>query len=160
MDRVNHILQHDTYRGCLQEIQRLEAGRVFCGHDMAHFMDVARLAYIFNLEEGLGISKGLIYAAALLHDVGRHLQYLEGTPHEKAGLPIAEEILRDCGYSDQERQAVLAAIASHRDPKVREEASMRGLLYRADKMSRACYGCRAQKECDWSPQKKNLQIKY
>ncbi len=160
MDRVNRIIQHNTYRGCLQEIQRLEAGRIFCGHDMAHFMDVARLAYIFNLEEELGISKELLYGAALLHDVGRHIQYLEGIPHERAGVPIAMDILRDCGYSEQERQTISEAIASHRDRTVMGEASLRGLLYRADKMSRACYGCRAEKECDWSAQKKNLKIEY
>mgnify|MGYP005805950109 CR=1 FL=1 len=160
MERVNRILQHNRYHGCLQEIQRLEAGRIFCGHDMAHFMDVARLAYIFNLEEGLGISKELIYASALLHDVGRHLQYLEGTPHEKAGLPLAREILQDCGFTEAEQRMVLGAISSHRDRTVRGEASLRGILYRADKMSRACYGCMAEKECDWSPQKKNLRIEY
>lgn len=160
MDRINQILYHHTYRDCLRQIQQLEAGRIFCGHDMAHFMDVARLAYLFNLEEGLCIPKDVIYGAALLHDVGRHIQYLEGTPHQQAGLPIAAEILTDCGYTDAERGEILGAIASHRDRKVREELSLRGLLYRADKMSRACYGCRAQEECDWSPEKKNLRIQY
>ena len=74
MERVNRILKNHTYQDCLQQIYRLEAGRIFCGHDMTHFLDVARLAYIFNLEENLQIEKERIYAAALLHDVGRHIQ--------------------------------------------------------------------------------------
>lgn len=160
MDRINQILQHHRYRSCLQAIESLEAERIFCGHDMAHFMDVARLAYIFSLEEGLQVSREQIYAAALLHDVGRHIQYQEGIPHQEAGIPIARGILEDCGYREEEIAGILEAIASHRDPAVREEASLRGLLYRADKMSRACYGCRAERDCNWSREKKNLNIQY
>ncbi len=85
---------------------------------MAHFLDVARLAYIFNLEEHLGIDRERIYAAALLHDIGRHVQYLDGTPHQEAGLPIAGEILRDCGFSEGEEEEILEAIARHRDGSV------------------------------------------
>lgn len=44
--------------------------RIFCGHDMGHLLDVARLAWIFNLEANQEISKERIYAAALLHDIG------------------------------------------------------------------------------------------
>ena len=42
---------------------------------MGHLLDVARLAWIFNLEANQEISKERIYAAALLHDIGRHIQY-------------------------------------------------------------------------------------
>ena len=59
MERVNRILKNHTYQDCLQQIYRLEAGRIFCGHDMTHFLDVARLAYIFNLEENLQIENGI-----------------------------------------------------------------------------------------------------
>lgn len=160
MDRINQIVQHDTYRNCLRTITKLEAERIFCGHDMAHFLDVARLAYLFNLEEELRIPKDLIYGAALLHDVGRHIQYQEGIPHQEAGLPIAKQILADCGFLHEERTQILEAIAHHRDSQVREEKSLRGILYRADKMSRACFGCKAEQECNWSVQKKNMMIEY
>ena len=75
MERVNGILKDPLYRTCLSKIALFERDRIFCGHDMAHFLDVARLAYIFNLEENLGIEKEEIYTAALLHDVGRFVQY-------------------------------------------------------------------------------------
>ena len=74
MERVNAICRHDLWRDSVREIARLERDRQFCRHDLVHFLDVARLAYIENLERGLGIDKELIYAAALLHDIGRHLQ--------------------------------------------------------------------------------------
>ena len=67
--------------------------RIFCGHDMAHFLDVARLAYLFNLEENLKLEKEEIYTAALLHDVGRFVQYEDGTPHQLASLPHRQKNL-------------------------------------------------------------------
>lgn len=160
MERVNRILQHHTYKACLRQIYELEAGRDFCGHDMAHLLDVARLAYIFNLEENLQIEKERIYAAALLHDIGRHIQYLEGTPHQESGVPIAEQILKDCGFSKEEREEILEAISRHRDISVKKEPTLAGILYRGDKASRGCFGCRAEKACRWSDEKKNLFLKY
>ena len=92
MERVNQILQHTLYQSCRRQIDEKEKDRIFCGHDMGHLLDVARLAWIFNLEANQEISKERIYAAALLHDIGRHIQYENGTPHQIAGLPIAEQI--------------------------------------------------------------------
>ena len=97
MERVNQILQHTLYQSCRRQIDEKEKDRIFCGHDMGHLLDVARLAWIFNLEANQEISKERIYAAALLHDIGRHIQYEQEIPHSKAGVPIAEKILKDCG---------------------------------------------------------------
>lgn len=160
MRRTEQILEHHTYRTCLQEINRLEAERIFCGHDMTHLLDVARLAYIFNLEEQLGIDRERVYATALLHDIGRHIQYQDGTPHQEAGLPIAAQILCDCGFDETERNDILMAIARHRDALVRTEANLAGIIYRADKMSRSCFGCPALNECNWDDEQKNLTIRY
>lgn len=160
MDRIEKILQHDTYGSCLKQIRAFEAERIFCGHDMPHFLDVARLAYIFNLEEGLHILRESIYAAALLHDVGRHIQYRDGTPHQEASVPIAKEILTDCGFEGQEQHAILEAIARHRDVCVKGEQNLTGIIYRADKMSRACFSCMAEQQCSWGKEKQNRNILY
>ncbi len=160
MERANRILTNQTYKSCLSKIEAFERTRVFCGHCMTHFLDVARLAYLFNLEEQLGIDKELIYAAALLHDVGRFVQYENGTPHQIAGLPLAEKILSECGFSTEEKQEILRAIENHRNSEIQQEKSLTGLLYRADKMSRSCFGCQAEPECNWSNQKKNLVLHY
>ena len=64
MDRVNRILHNPKYRECVEKNRKYEEERIFCRHDMSHFLDVARLSWIENLEKGLGIEKELIYAAA------------------------------------------------------------------------------------------------
>lgn len=160
MERVNRILLNPTYKICISKISDFERTRRFCGHDMVHFMDVARLAYLFNLEENLKIEKELIYAAALLHDVGRFVQYENGTPHQTAGVPLAEKIMTECGFSGEEKRIILHAIANHRNPEVKKEKNLTGIIYRADKMSRSCFGCKAEAECNWSSEKKNLKIEY
>lgn len=137
-----------------------EADRRFCRHDMAHLLDVARIGRIMALEEGLEVSRELLYGAALLHDLGKHRQYGEGIPHEQAGVVIAERILRDCGYDDYETSVIKDAILQHRNAAVSGERNLRGLLYRADKASRACFACQAEADCDWKGNKKNLRLMY
>lgn len=59
MDRVNRILHNPRYRECVEKNRKYEEERIFCRHDMSHFLDVARLSWIENLEKGLGIEKVL-----------------------------------------------------------------------------------------------------
>ena len=61
MERVNAICRHPLWRDSVRQIAHLERDRQFCRHDLVHFLDVARLAYIENLERGLGVDKELIY---------------------------------------------------------------------------------------------------
>lgn len=158
MERVNRILEDTEYRKYYGQILECEKERIFCHHDMAHFLDVARLALIMSMKEGLGLSEELIYASGLLHDIGRHLQYLEGVPHEEASAELAPAILERCGFNETEIQTIVEAIRSHRDRSIADEKSLRGLIYRADKMSRSCFGCAAEQECNWSKEKKNMKI--
>lgn len=160
MERVNKILQHKLYIKYIDKNRKAEENRRFCRHDMGHFLDVARLAMIFNLQQNLAIPEELIYGAALLHDIGRWKQYEDGTPHEKASADLASEILADCGFTAKENKQIVAAIDAHRNEKVKEEQNLRGILYRADKMSRSCFCCEAQADCDWKGDKKNLVLRY
>ena len=127
---------------------------------LVHFLDVARIGMILNLEEGLGIPRELIYGAALLHDIGKHRQYEEGIPHEQASALIAPEILRECGFAEKETSAIIDAILAHRNSDVIPERNLRGVLYRADKASRPCYACRVERECSWKDGRKNKEIFY
>lgn len=158
MERVNQILKHEKYLTYLIQNEDAERERSFCHHDMRHFLDVARLATILNLKDGYGEEKELIYAAALLHDIGRWMQYEDGTPHERASVMLASEVLEDCGFSEQEKNKILKAIGSHRDVTLKEEKSLSGLLYRADKLSRPCFSCHAEPLCDWKQGKKNKEL--
>ena len=159
MDRINRIVSHPLWREAVQDIRELEKDRIFCGHTVSHFMDVARLAEIENLREGLGISREMIYTAALLHDIGRAMQYRQGSPHHIAGGQLAEKILPDCGFSAGETDEIVEAITRHRAKETGEDRELSGLLYRADKASRLCLFCEAQAECNWSDEKKNLLLK-
>lgn len=107
MERLNRILRHPLWKGALQQIEELESERIFCRHDLDHFLHVARIAYIENLEQSLDLSKEIIYAAALLHDIGRGLQYEKGIPHEEASAALAEGILTDCGFVRMKRKSLL-----------------------------------------------------
>jgi len=158
MERVNGILENKLYQKYVKRNDKEEKKRIFCRHDMTHFLDVARIALILNMEEDYGIEKELIYAAALLHDIGRWMQYQDGTPHEQASAGLAPEILVKSGFDEREQELILGAILSHRDASVKDEKTLRGLLYRADKRSRACFACKAQEKCDWKGEKKNMRI--
>mgnify|MGYP004473340173 FL=1 len=158
MVRVNQIWKHPLYQTELHKLQLLEADREFCRHTPEHFLDVARLAYIRALEENYPVSKELIYCTALLHDIGRARQYEDGTPHDEAGAVIAEQILKELGFSPEEIQAIVSAIRGHRAET--NQTILGQLIYRADKKSRNCFSCKAEPECYWSSAKKNMTIQY
>lgn len=158
MERVNRILQQEIYKQHIKKNEEAEADRRFCRHNMGHFLDVARIAMILNEQEKLDIPKELIYAAALLHDIGRHVQYRDGTLHEKAGAELAPAILEACGFAPWEQEMIVRAIAMHRTEEAAGEPSLSGILYRADKLSRPCFACEAEMDCHWKNHKKNLEI--
>lgn len=172
MERVNRILNHSLFQEYLTKNKQAEESRRFCRHDMGHFLDVARLAMIFHLQgrvfsdcgpvsgDKMEVQEELIYAAALLHDIGRWKQYEDGTPHEKVSASLAPEILSDCGFTEKETAQIVGAIAAHRNEAIKEEQSLRGILYRADKMSRSCFCCETERECSWKGSKKNLELRY
>lgn len=160
MDRIDAILQNKDFQKYLKKNNEAEADRRFCRHNIGHFLDVARIARIINEEEQLNVPVEWFYGAALLHDIGRHVQYSDGTPHEQASAVIAQGILQACGFAEEETEIIAEAILSHRDGSIADEKSLRGLLYRADKASRSCFACEAEPECDWKKEKKNLRITY
>lgn len=160
MERVNRILEHKLFRENLAKNNLMEVDRRFCRHNMTHFLDVARIASILNEEENQRVNREWIYAAALLHDLGRHVQYKDGTPHEIAGAGIAPSILKECGFKDAETDIIAEAILVHRDHTAEEKKGLMGLLYRADKLSRACFACEVESDCHWKGSRKNLMLRY
>lgn len=188
MERVNRIWNHPFYQECLGKIKDCEQDRPFCRHTPEHFLDVARLTYLMALEKTMSAprnmtspqtmgqsqtefsaqtnpssrntppNKELIYAAALLHDIGRFRQYEEGIPHDEASVEIAEQLIPACGFTEEESAVITAMIASHR--KKDNPDSLNALFYKADKLSRNCFACPAEKDCNWTAEKKNMEIKY
>lgn len=146
MERVNRIASHETYKSHLKKIAKWEEHRNFCKHDFIHFLDVCRIAWILSLEEDADLSKEAVYAAGLLHDIGRWSEYQSGTDHALESARLCVEILEDCGFDLEEIEIIKEAIASHRI-KDSGGRTLSNLLYRADKFSRRCYDCAVIGEC-------------
>lgn len=157
MDRINRIWIHPIYQKHYKELQKAERGRIFCNHSINHFLDVARIAWIYNLEEQAGLNKEIVYAAALLHDIGRYEQIMTGISHDVAGTRIAESILSNCGFNNDETEIILEAILQHRNESQKSSLLCR-YIYRADKQSRKCFTCSAFSVCNWDLEKRNLHI--
>lgn len=160
MIRVNQIYRHPVFREKFRALQEAETDRQFCKHTLEHLMDVARLMYIYSLEYELSIPKEVIYAMALMHDIGRIDQIEKGIPHEQAGASLCDLILPDCGFTKEEIDTIKAAILHHRKAADDENNPYYEMLYWADKKSRNCYACDMQKECNWDKSKMNLDIDY
>ena len=156
MDRVNKILGHPVFVAHLTRLEALEQTRYFCRHGLPHLLDVARMMWIAALERQLPLSREVVYATALLHDLGRVEQIEKGIPHHQASAQLAARILPDTGFGEVEIAQIQAAIASHRSDGGEEILGQ--LLYWADKKSRACRMCPAKDECNWPDEKKNWEI--
>lgn len=157
MERYQKVAEHKTLQFYMKQIADLEKERIFCHHDWEHLLAVARIAYILALEEGLDVSKDCIYAAALLHDIGKAAQYTKEIPHEIEGAKLAEGILKDCGYDELEIMQITGAILAHR--VYHEDGTLfQQILYRADKLSRPCRDCQASAKCNWPEEKKNTGV--
>ena len=139
MERFQKIVCHETYKQTYERLQELEKDREFCGHDMEHFLSVARISYLMVLEKNLDIPKGI--------------------SHDEAGAILAEEILKDCGYTAAERKIMVDTILKHRGVEDKED-SFAAIFYRADKLSRDCIHCKARQECYWPEEKKNSRYIY
>lgn len=159
MEAVEAVRQHPLYQECLRRIAKAERERAHCLHQMNHAIDVARIAYIRVLERRMPFRKEVVYAAALLHDAGKAVQYETDEPHEIAGARIAAQILADIeGFSALEKTAMVAAVAQHR--AYSEDSSPLGkLLFEADKVSRPCFACASRATCTWAEDKKNAGVK-
>ena len=157
MNNIDVIMSNKLYKEALKKLSEYERDREFCNHTIEHFIDVSRIAYIMVLEEKLSVSKEVIYAIGLLHDIGRVRQYEEGIHQDIASVEMSREILKETSFTEQEINIILNGIANHRkesDNKLEE------IIYKADKLSRQCFNCKAEKECYWSSEKKNFKITY
>ena len=164
MQCIHALWSHPLYQKWYSALIDAERDRVYCRHDITHLLDVARIASIMNIEQQAGFSRRVIYAAAVLHDIGKAAQYQDGTPHEIIGADIAHEILQDvCAHEEappftpDDIEAIVCAIREHR--RCPEGSSELGvLLYAADKASRACFACAARDTCSWPDERKNMTI--
>ncbi len=157
LEIANKVLADSLYIRTVEELAGLERDRIFCRHDMEHFLSVARITLLLCSELQIAADPDTVYTAALLHDIGRIEQYRDGTPHDRAGVQKARVILERVGCEDAMQQRVLSMIGSHRNDCAPPD-SLEAVFRRADKQSRLCFSCRAQAECFWSTEKRNMTI--
>jgi len=159
MERIDAIVRDPLFRECLEKNKKAEKDREFCKHDLQHFVDVARIAYILILEpgdffqfirenqlSGPRAAKEAIYAAGILHDIGRWKEYETGEDHAPVGAELAEQILRRTGFTAREIRIIIQAIYEHREQRT-QMTKLGEVLHRADNLSRACHECSAQDKC-------------
>ncbi|MDY4812286.1 MAG: HD domain-containing protein [Ruminococcus sp.] len=156
MIRVNKILNYSLFIQCMEEIHKAEKERIFCCHGIDHLLSVARIMWINAMENNMGIDKEIIYATALLHDIGRSRAYRHKTDHAMKSGEIAQQILAETDFNKEEIDKIIYAIIHHNDSE--ETTDLCSLLRTADKQSRNCFACPAYKECYWDENKKNKGV--
>lgn len=149
MKKVNRILCDEEYRSYLKKNREAEKDRPFCRHDFDHLLTVARLTYLFLLEDGCRlITREIAYSAGLLHDIGRWKEYEGGGDHAGISAALARPVLERAGFNASERELIAKAIAQHRHDTPGEHRSPLSLsLHKADDMSRLCFSCACRKDC-------------
>lgn len=157
MNNIDIITSNPKYLEYVRKIEVFEKERVFCKHTIEHFLDVARISYIQVLENNMKYSKEVIYAIALLHDIGRVLEYEKGIPHHEGSVILSKEILESTNFSGEEKKEILKAIKNHRKDS---EDELSKLIYTSDKLSRNCFNCKGKEKCYWDENKKNYTIKF
>ena len=175
MEFVKKLLESVEYKNRLRKLKEMEQDRVYCRHDLDHFLHVARIACLLSVEQGLELDKEQVYLCALLHDLGRVEEYGAGISHAKASGAAAGEILRVLGYDEKKAREICYAISHHsgrvnlREQRGRSGESAkkdsdemardrRELLARiialADQLSRNCFACEARESCKWKDEEK------
>ena len=171
--RVDNILKNEDFKQAVRLIEQTEADRIYCRHGLAHLLDVARIGALLMYEKAADMPDlrqdvciDIVYAAALVHDLGRAMEYEDGTPHDRGSVIYARKILPECGFDQDEVSDIVHAVSFHRtEPESNEPAGsrariLRDILYTADKKSRLCFTCGAAETCKWSDEKKNKGILY
>ena len=172
-DRYQKILTDPLFLSELEKIRFYEKERIYCGHDIHHLLDVARVTYISVLEQrqtdplafggqDLYELKDIIYAAALLHDIGRGREYEDQTLHHEASSALASRILTACGFPAEQIHQIRALILEHRGQRITPATNgpdLTQLFKEADKTCRLCFICPAADSCKWDESTKNQTVR-
>lgn len=148
MRRLNELVRSQDYQDHLARTAGLEKERIYCKHGFDHLLAVARIAYAYLLEQNnTNYSREVVYAAALLHDLGRWVEYQTGEDHAEAGARLAESLVREAGFTPRESEGILRAIREHRRQGGDKVSPLGEALALADDWSRECWNCQAKSTC-------------
>ncbi|HPR93288.1 MAG TPA: HD domain-containing protein [Syntrophomonadaceae bacterium] len=165
LKRTDLLINDSLYNEYLQRNAREEMEPRFCRHDISHHFDVALITFILILENNdleyflkeSGISsrmaaKEVIYAAGLLHDIGKWKEYRDGDEHASYSAKLARGLLPRALFNPDEIEIICRAIYEHRN--ISNDMSFLGeRLYRANNLSRICSQCGYNRQCPKVKQK-------
>jgi len=102
-------------------------------HGLDHTLRVTNLCERIGRKESADMK--ILISAALLHDIARPIEDVQGIPHEEEGARIAEKFLASIRYSPFQIQGVVHAILTHRYSSLRQPETLEAkILSDADKL--------------------------
>jgi len=102
-------------------------------HSYDHTLRV--LSVSLQIGKEVGANMRILYAAALLHDIGRPREEKTGVTHALLSGEMSKRVLSKAGYTPQETESVVAAIRTHRFSEGLRPVSLEGeILSDADKL--------------------------
>lgn len=158
MSYIARLMALESYRQALTALERREADRIYCKHDLDHFLDVARITLLLCQAHNIEADRDSVYLAALMHDLGRLDR--DEADHNVAGSVLAAQWLDAIGFPKDRQEVVLTLIEEHGWPGKKAPANLSEAFSLADSYSRACYYCPAADSCFWPPERKNTHPIY
>ncbi|MHB1652452.1 MAG: HD domain-containing protein [Desulfitobacteriaceae bacterium] len=160
MERINQVIQGKDFQQYLQKTAELEQQRLYCKHGFDHLLAVARIACVYLLEHGENnFEKEIVYSAAILHDLGRWVEYQTGEDHAVVSARLAGPLLEENGFAPEEVRLILQAILEHRKHRDECLSPLGKALALADDWARDCWNCAGQDTCHkFKPEM--LAVKY
>ena len=151
MKRIEMLLRDPLYHDYMERNINEERNLKYCRHDLHHHTDVARIAYILVLENndlgyfvmeanlsGRLAAKELIYAAGLLHDIGKWKEYQMGVDHASMDQIGARHLTR-IHFNENE---IKSSVGYYEHRNISRDMSFLGeRIHRADNLSRVCSQC-------------------
>ena len=152
--KYQKILENEEYKKYVERICYLEKDRIYCKHDLKHSLDVARICTIIMYEQGQEVNRDIVYATALLHDIGRFKENTQN--HEAWSVDIATEIativeiisFHRGNYSIKQ----IDELVNHGKLDLKESFKI------ADQLSRNCFCCKGSSSCKWKEENRSTNI--
>lgn len=162
MIKLAKIVNSSCYQKYYNTTVEREKDRIYCCHNLTHFIDMARVAYLLYLTKEVAAPeldcfspdevKEIIYTVGYLHDIGRFAEYDDANiDHAQESAKLARPLLQEAGFSVKEQAIIEKAIKNHRK---KDGEGFDGLIYLADKKSRPCHSCVALNTCKKFPKGK------
>lgn len=158
MSYLARLLALESYRQALRALEDQEADRIYCKHNLDHFLDVARVTMLVCADFDIPADKDVVYLAALMHDLGRLDK--GQADHPVASAQLADQWLEAIDFPADRRPEVIRLIEGHgwRGPAV--PSNLLEAFSLADSLSRPCYQCPATDSCHWPADRKNAYPRY